>query len=265
MNVLDRIVDAKRVEVERARARLPLKVLETLVTPLKTPFRFSSAFSAGEDPRIIAEVKRASPSAGLIRGEGRAEDWDAVELARAYERGGASCLSVLTDIQFFWGHPDALACCSEATGLPALRKDFIVEPYQVWESRWLGADAVLLIARILDRSTLVECARLARDLAMDVLVEIHHERELEDALAVDGAIVGVNHRDLDTLEIDLNLSVMLRDRIPAERIAVAESGVSDPAQIQRLMGHGYRCFLVGEHLARQPDPERALRELRGAS
>lgn len=263
MNVLDRIVRAKRSELERTQARLPSRVLETLVTPVDRPHRFADALRHGEAPRIVAEVKRASPSAGLIRGRGLADDWDPIELAKAYQRGGASCLSVLTDIQFFWGHPDALAACAEATGLPALRKDFIVDPYQVWESRWLGADAVLLIARILERQTLLECARRARALGMDALVEIHHERELDVALAAEGAIIGVNHRDLDTLQIDLDLSVKLRARIPSDRIAIAESGVSDPAQIERSMGHGYRCFLVGEHLARQPNPESALRLLRG--
>ncbi|MEM6733085.1 MAG: indole-3-glycerol phosphate synthase TrpC, partial [Myxococcota bacterium] len=220
------------------------------------------ALQSGPAPRVMAEVKRASPSAGLIRGEGMAHDWDPVALAKAYAEGGASALSVLTDIQFFWGHPDALRACGEASGLPVLRKDFVIDPYQVDESRWLGADAILLIVRILERETLVACAERARELGMDVLVEIHHERELDDALAASNSIVGVNHRDLDTLEIDLELSVRLRERIPRDRVAVAESGVSERAQIQRLLGHGYEAFLIGEHLARQPDPAGALRGLR---
>ncbi|MEL6544994.1 MAG: indole-3-glycerol phosphate synthase TrpC [Myxococcota bacterium] len=263
MKVLDRIVETKRREVAQAKSRLPMDTLVALTSPSDAPHRFSKALSGGEGPHIIAEVKRASPSAGLIRGHGLADDWDPAELAQAYARGGARCLSVLTDIQFFWGHPDALHQCSEASGLPALRKDFVLEPYQIYESRWLGADAVLLIARILDRETLVRCAQIAQELAMDVLVEIHHERELDAALACEGAMIGVNHRDLDTLQIDLDLSIRLRDRIPEERIAIAESGVSDRTQIERLMEHGYSRFLIGEYLARQPVPESALRVLRG--
>lgn len=262
MNVLDTIVAAKRKEVARAKKRLPPEFLRERITSHDRPFRFSAALS-GAGPNIVAEVKRASPSAGLIRGDGRAEGWDPIGLAQAYRDGGATALSVLTDIQFFWGHPDVLLDCAGATGLPALRKDFVLEPYQVDESRLLGADAVLLIARILETDTLVACAERARELGMDVLVEIHHDRELETALAAPGAIVGVNHRDLDTLAIDLELSVRLRDRIPADRIAIAESGVSQRPQIKRLLAAGYANFLVGEHLAKQPDPAQALRELRG--
>lgn len=262
MNVLNAIVAAKRREVERSKQRLPASLLRERAQKSATPGRFSDALRHGEAPNVVAEVKRASPSAGLIRGTGRAEDWDPVRLASEYKQGGAVCLSVLTDIQFFWGHPDVLFYCSQATDLPSLRKDFILDPYQVDESRLLGADAVLLIARILEPSVLVACAERASELGMDTLVEIHHERELESALLAPGAMVGVNHRDLDTLEVNLDLSVRLRERIPGNRIAVAESGVSDRAQIKRLMQEGYQNFLIGEHLVRQKDPAAELRRLR---
>lgn len=258
MTVLQEIVDTKREEVERTRRRLPLEVLRDLSGPTASPFRLSRALLDTPIPRVIAEVKRASPSAGIIR----TGHWDPEALAASYADGGACALSVLTDIQFFWGDPSSLEGCAKASGLPVLRKDFIVDPYQIDESRWLGADAVLLIARVLAPETLLECAARARSLGMDALVEIHHDRELAVALAAEHAIIGVNHRDLDTLEIDLGLSARLRDRIPTQRITVAESGVSSREQVARLVDGGYGNFLIGEHLARHDDPASALRSLR---
>ena len=262
MNVLDTIVKVKRGEVERAKARLPPELLKELSEATPHPRPFEDALR-GRGPKIIAEVKRASPSRGVLR-PGPSTDWRPDDLALAYENGGASALSVLTDVHFFWGHPDALGACRARVALPALRKDFIVDPYQVDESRWLGADAVLLIARCLDLYTMQACNHRAQELGMAVLAEIHADTELDDVLTLPGAIIGINHRNLDTMTLDMERTERLRDRIPLERIVVAESGLGSFTDLQRLMEHGVHAFLVGEHLASTEDPRGALETLRGA-
>ncbi len=261
MAVLETILARKREELRRAEARLPRAILAPLAEAAPPARPFAAALSTGDGPRLIAEVKRASPSKGVLRPGQPPHEYRPEEVARAYARGGARALSVLTDVSFFWGSPDALAACRAAADLPALRKDFIVAPYQVDESRWLGADAVLLIARVLDDATLRACAGRARELGMDVLVEVHADEELERALRIDGALVGINHRDLSTLQLDMERAIRLRARVPKDRLLVAESGLSRRADLERLLDAGVQAFLVGEALASQADPEAALREL----
>ena len=261
MSLLERIVRHKRAEVEYARRRLPLDTLRSLLPETDATRDFAAALSGGEAPRIIAEVKRASPSRGLLKPE-YAKDWQPGRLAQTYRDGGAVALSVLTDINFFWGHHDTLSICKESVSLPVLRKDFIVDAYQVDESRWLGADALLLIVRLLEESDLRLFAARALELGMTPLVEIHADEELDAALSVDGAVIGINHRDLDTLAMDLTRAERLRPRIPSDRIVVAESGLSQHDDLVRLSTAGIDAFLVGEHLASSDDPRAALEDLR---
>lgn len=262
--MLDHIVERKRQEVARQKRRLPPDYLRELVG-LAPPVRaFAAALRQGEGPRVIAEVKRASPSRGVLRPTLPPTHWSPTELASQYAAGGARALSVLTDVTFFWGHPDWLTEVKEQLTLPVLRKDFLLEPYQVDEARWLGADAVLLIASILDQHMLHACAQRARDLGMDVLVEVHADAELPLALDVPGAVIGINHRNLHTMSMDMERSARLLEQIPPERVVVAESGVARREVVQGLMARGIRAFLVGEHLAASSHPVEALRELRSA-
>jgi indole-3-glycerol phosphate synthase len=261
--ILDTILRSKRAEVERSKRRLPMARIAELAAMAPPVRGFARALRAGGSPRIIAEVKRASPSRGVLRPNDPPGAWVPEILARAYEAGGAAALSVLTDVHFFWGHPDALGACREATALPVLRKDFIVDPYQVDESRWLGADAVLLIARALDEATLLACAARAEALGMDVLLEVHTEAELAVAGALPRAVVGVNNRDLSTFAVDIGRSARLRAALPADRLVVAESGLQEPQQLAELAAAGVGAFLIGEHLARHDAPARELARLRG--
>ena len=261
-SVLDSIIDEKRREVERSRKRLPLETLRTLLHRSEAPRGFKQSLIEREAPRIISEVKRASPSKGVLRPASGPFDWEPERLAQEYESGGAAALSVLTDIRYFWGQPDLVTSCRQATWLPALRKDFIVELYQVDESRWLGADCILLMARCLTEEKLHELANRAFELGMDVLLEVHEETELNRALTVEGAIIGVNHRNLSSLEMDPNRAIELRQRIPSDRIMVAESGIDSPKAIRRLMDNGIENFLVGGHLASSSHPRFELEKLR---
>jgi indole-3-glycerol phosphate synthase len=261
VTVLARIVADKRDEVARARARLPERELIRLFAHAPPRRDFAAALRSGAAPRLVAEVKRASPSKGPLRPRDPPGTWRPEELARAYERGGARCLSVLTDTPYFWGSADHLVAARAATSLPVLRKEFVIDPYQVYESRWLGADAVLLIAAILDDAMLRDCAALARELGLSVLVEVHADAELDRALAVSHALVGINHRNLDTLALDMERALRLMPRIPRDRLVVAESGLSDRAAVERLMAAGIEAFLIGEGVAAADDPARALEAL----
>ena len=207
-------------------------------------------------PALIAEIKKASPSRGLIR-----TDFDPAQLARAYERGGATCLSVLTDGPSFHGTPRDLYDAREATGLPVLRKDFMLEPYQVVQSRALGADCILVIIAMVDARTASDLLSAARDLDMDALVEVHNEAELDLALRLDARLIGINNRDLNTFVTDIGTALKLAPRIPAGRHVVAESGLSSPDDLRRLAKAGVTSYLIGERLMRAPDVERATREL----
>lgn len=263
MGILADIIDRKRAEVARQKARLPSQTLHQLLPDAPSLRDFYGVLARGPAPRIIAEVKRASPSRGVLRPD---RAWQPEALAQAYEQGGAVALSVLTDVPWFWGHADHLVACRAATSLPVLRKDFLVDAYQIDESRWLGADAVLLLAGVLDNATLHHFAARALELGMAVIVEVHEEADLRAALAVAGerVIIGINHRDLRTFAIDPQRSINLAPHVPAGRPVVAESGVDSAAEIGRLMAAGLQNFLIGTHLAMAADPRGALLRLVGA-
>ncbi|WP_142808609.1 indole-3-glycerol phosphate synthase TrpC [Tepidiphilus olei] len=261
-DVLDRILARKREEVAAARASLPRTELEAAARARlerDPPRGFVAAIErklvAGE-PAVIAEIKKASPSKGVIRPE-----FDPAAIARAYESAGAACLSVLTDREFFQGAPEYLAAARAACTLPALRKDFLVDAWQVWEACAMGADAVLLIVAALDDAALRELALLAHELGLDVLVEVHDAAELERALALPVRLVGINNRDLRTFEVSLETTWALLPRIPQDRIVVTESGIGAPADVAAMRTRGVQTFLVGEAFMRAPDPGAALRAL----
>jgi len=259
--ILDDIAEAKRLEVE-AKKRAGRAIGGHQPAPdsrFQARDFVSSVRRAGEDlPRVIAEVKRASPSRGVIR-----EDFDPVSIARAYESAGASALSVLTDERFFQGHIDHLRACRNAVRLPVLRKDFVIDPYQIHEARAAGADAVLLIAALLDTDALREFRREAEGLGMAALVEAHDERELESALESGAHIVGINNRDLQTFQVDVETTFRLVSMIPRERIIVSESGIGTRDDLKRLADAGVDAALIGETLLSAPDPGAKLRELIG--
>jgi indole-3-glycerol phosphate synthase len=260
-DVLARICADKRQHVAAMRERRPLAALERAAGAAAPPRGFKAALertAAAGRLALIAEIKKASPSKGLIRA-----DFDPVTLARAYAEGGASCLSVLTDVPYFQGDDAYLQAARDAVGLPCLRKDFMLEPYQIVESRALGADCILLIMAALDDGTAGELCRLAHGLAMDVLVEVHDGAELDRALALDADLVGINNRNLKTLAVDIATTEALAPRVPEGRLLVAESGLHGHADLERMSRAGARAFLVGESLMREADVTRATRRLLG--
>lgn len=260
--ILERIAAHKHQEVNLAKSRLPLAELQRRVAELEgAPRGFLRALCAAAESgwtAVIAEVKKGSPSKGVIRA-----DFDPLSIAEIYQKNGATCLSVLTDEHFFMGHLRYLGQIREIVGLPLLRKDFICDPYQIYEARVAGADAVLLIAAMLDATQLAEYNALATDLQLDVLLEVHDERELEMALATDCKLIGINNRNLQTFETDLATTERLLPRIPAGHFVVTESGIVDRADVLRLQRAGAQGFLVGEALMRQADIGARLRELQG--
>lgn len=256
-DVLARILAYKREEVAARKRGRPHGEIERAAAAQAPARGFLNALETTRDrPALIAETKKASPSKGLIRG-----DFDAAALARAYAAGGAVCLSVLTDAPSFHGHEDYLVAARAAAPLPVLRKDFMVDCWQIAESRALGADAVLIIMAAVDDECAADLADAAHAYGMDALVEVHDETELERAVALDAHLIGINNRSLVTFETDLAVTERLAPRVPSDRLIVSESGVFTAADIARLTRAGAHAFLVGESLMRQTDVAAATREL----
>jgi indole-3-glycerol phosphate synthase len=256
--ILDDIVAAKRDEVELAKAETPVEKLRLASASTSPPRDFLGAISHGPPIRLIAEIKKASPSAGVIR-----EEFDPVQIARIYERHGASCISVLTDFPYFQGSLEYLRQVRAAVDLPVLRKDFIIDRYQVWQSRAAGADAVLLIAECLDDYALHELHDAIVELGMTPLVEIYQPENLRRVLDVGAQLIGINNRDLRTFHADLGHCIRLRKQVPAGRIVVGESGIRTRRDVEQLQAAGLHAMLVGETLMAKPDIGKAVDELLG--
>jgi len=258
-DILQRILTRKTEEVAERSAKLPLVELSARVGDLPNTREFAGAIEAKVDaglPAVIAEVKRASPSKGVIR-----QDFDPAAIARSYEKGGAACLSVLTDRDFFHGSEDFLQQARDACSLPVLRKDFVIDPYQVYEARVIGADCVLLIVAALTDAALLDLSLLAAELDLDVLCEVHDAEELERALALPVPLIGVNNRNLRTFHTSIDTSIELQQLMEYDRILVAESGIHTPQDVARLREAGINAFLVGEAFMRAADPGQELRRL----
>ena len=264
IDILDTILQRKREEIAALAQRMSIRDLEQAAAAAPAPRGFVQALGRAVEryrAGIIAEIKKASPSKGLIRA-----DFDPAMLAREYEEGGAACLSVLTDEQFFQGHNDYLQQARAACALPVIRKDFLIDASQVLEARAIGADCVLLIAAALPASKLAELAELAQDLGMDVLVEVHDRTELEAMLALKlprTVLLGINNRNLRTFETRLETTLDLLGLIPEGYQVVTESGIVRRTDVTRMQASGVHRFLIGESLMRQPSPGKALRELLG--
>ncbi len=260
-DILQKIIAVKKQEIALARIQTPESELQAIIKARRPGDRrsFRAALQRGADcksPSVIAEVKKASPSKGLIR-----PDFHPAEIAKSYEKAGAACLSVLTDEQFFQGSPLYLQEARAASLIPVLRKDFIIDEYQVLQAAAWGADAILLIAAELEISQMQMLSSLAQSLSMDVLVESHNKEELEKALQVPGTIIGINNRNLRNFVVDLNTTVDLLTLIPSDRLVVTESGIKTAEDVRFMLDHNVYCFLVGEAFMREPDPGQALQKL----
>ncbi len=259
--ILDDILAAKRQEIEAAKAKLPMDELQRRVRGRVSPRGFAQALAQSPPSiRLIAELKRKSPSRGMLR-----ERFDPVRLAQELQDAGASALSVLTDERFFGGHLEFLHDARQFTELPVLRKDFILDPYQVYEAAAFQADAILLLVRTLSPAQLRALLETATGLGLDALVEVHSESELDIALAADAQLIGINHRDLQTFQMDLGLSQRLVPKIPAGTVIVAESGIQTADDVRRMQALGVHALLIGESLMTAPDPAAKVRELFAAA
>jgi indole-3-glycerol phosphate synthase len=270
-DILQKILATKAIEVQQAQAQMSQAAIEQALRVISVdqhpgiqsqdhaPRGFEKALRAkiaSNQPAVIAEIKKASPSKGVMR-----ENFAPGEIAGQYARAGAACLSVLTDKDYFQGHPDYLKTARRACNLPVLRKDFMVDPYQVYEARYWGADAILLIVAALSDAQLSELETVALQLDMDVLVEIHDGDELDRALRLKSPLLGINNRNLRTFETSLQTTLDLLPRVPSDRLLITESGILAPSDVTLMREHGVHGFLVGEALMRQPDPGQALQAL----
>ena len=260
-DILDKIVAVKREEVAASRTRKSLAVVRADAESRVLTRDFVGALKAkivAGRPAVIAEIKKASPSKGVLR-----EDFIPADIAQSYAEHGAACLSVLTDVQFFQGEVDYLKQARASCQLPVLRKDFMVDPYQIYESRAMGADCILLIAACLDDAQLKDLEAIARSLDMAVLVEVHERSELERALKLKTPLIGINNRNLKTFEVTLDTTLALKAQVPADRLLVTESGIQTRDDVLRMGAAGVNAFLVGEAFMRAPDPGEALAALFG--
>ncbi|MEA3278933.1 MAG: indole-3-glycerol phosphate synthase TrpC [Pseudomonadota bacterium] len=260
-DILKKIMRRKVEELAARAERLPLQQLAAGLQGAAPTRGFADALAAkigAGEPAVIAEIKKASPSKGVLR-----QDFRPAEIAASYERGGAACLSVLTDVDFFQGSDAYLQEARAACNLPVIRKDFIIDEYQVYEARAIGADCILLIVACLEDAQLRELSDLAHRLDLDVLVEVHDAEELERALQVPGRLIGINNRDLRSFHVSLETTIGLLESVPRERILVTESGIHTREDVARMRGHGVNAFLVGEAFMRAEDPGTMLAELFG--
>ncbi|MEK7241802.1 MAG: indole-3-glycerol phosphate synthase TrpC, partial [Planctomycetota bacterium] len=257
--ILDEIYKHKLLEVEESKERISLSGLEEALAGLAPTRDFEAALRTGEGIKLIAEIKAASPSLGVLR-----EGLDPVALALEYQKAGATAISVLTDQKFFHGSLSNLERVRKTVDLPLLRKDFIIDGYQLYEARVAGADAVLLIARLLDKKTLSAFLEVAGQLGLACLVEVHTEEELKKVLDTHAGLIGINNRDLDTFKVDLNTTLKLLPLIPVDRIVVSESGIHNREDVRRLEKAGVKAILVGEALVRSKDVASKIKELLGS-
>ena len=260
-DILEKILAVKATEVAQAKQQISLEEIKVLAGQARAPRGFARSLQAkinSGKSAVIAEVKKASPSKGVI-----CENFQPAVAAQDYEKNGAACLSVLTDSQFFQGSKDALEAVNAAVAIPLLRKDFMIDPYQVYEARSWGADAILVIMRALDDQRAAELSSLAVDLGMDVLVETHDEEEIERALKLPAKLIGINNRNLRTFVTDIKQTIELKHLVPSNRLLVTESGVATVEDVAKLREAGINAFLVGEAFMRQPSPGNALRQLFG--
>ena len=258
---LDQIVASKKEDVERCKKGVPLKEIQRLIANLPPTGDFKAALSQSRERRkfpvrIIAEIKKASPSKGIIR-----EDFDPLEIARIYERNGASAISVLTEERFFLGSLNYLKAVRRITKLPLLCKDFIIDPYQIYQARYFGADAVLLITAILEPNDLRDLVKTAEGLSLSPVVEVHNLSELRKALKADAEIIGINNRDLKTFRTDIRTTMRLLPHMPGNTVTISESGFENPEDLARFQGKQINAFLIGEALMREKDIAKKLREL----
>ncbi|HIE44572.1 MAG TPA: indole-3-glycerol phosphate synthase TrpC [Candidatus Omnitrophica bacterium] len=254
--ILSRILDRVGERTERRKKELPFEVLQSKITTFPPPRDFAESLKGKTGINIIAEVKKASPSKGLIL-----KDYEPVKIAKIYEKTGAKAISVLTEEDFFLGNLNDLRSVKNATRIPVLRKDFIADTYQIYESRYFGADAILLIARILKREVLEEFIAISKNLGLASLVEIHDEEDFSKALGCGAEIMGINNRDIDTLKVDINVSLRLAPLIPSDRIIVSESGIRGKEEILLLKNRGINSFLIGESLLTTENIEKKMEEM----
>lgn len=260
-DILEKILSVKREEVAAAKRSKPFARVRAEAASAEKPRDFAGAVRtkiAAGLPAVVAEIKKASPSRGVLR-----PDFDPVTIAKSYARHGAACLSVLTDTQFFMGGPEYLVQARAAVDLPVLRKDFLIEAYQVYEARAMGADCILLIVAALDDAVMRELERAALDVGMSTLVEIHDEAELERALCLETPLLGINNRNLRTFETTLETTLSLLERVPSDRLVITESGIVGSPDVRRMREAGVDAFLVGEAFMRAPDPGAELTKLFG--